>query len=117
MRWLKKACESSESLRVTYESNAYTAAWQLAELASDYLAFESAFTYPSIGLLELRLEGNRIAPSENFRKHSRFHARDNVIIIDVGLRRPLPAGTRKTMESANDLSCSIPIRILEASYV
>jgi hypothetical protein len=65
-----------------------TAAWDLSKLASNYLPFEGAFTYASLGLLELRLQGNRIVPCDDFRRDTRFEAYDRLVDLsekDVSL--------------------------------
>lgn len=74
LRWIKKSCAIGTRVPNGNEDHAYAAAGELSKLASDYLPFEGAFTYASLGLLELRLQDNRIVPSGDFRQDMRFEA-------------------------------------------
>ena len=89
LRWLRKECCNGEVVPTKFDDGAYAAAWELSELASDYLAFESAYTYASLGLLELQLDGDRIIPSSEFRKDIRFEAYDQLMHL-IGKDSLLP---------------------------
>ncbi len=79
LRWLHKECEQGDVIPIGYSDDPYEAARDLSELASRYLAFESAFTYASLGLLELQLDGDRIVASGPLRDDTRFDAYDRLM--------------------------------------
>ncbi len=82
LRWLRQSCPLGEIVPRGYSEETYKASWELSQLASDYLSFESAFTYASLGLVTLRLEGNRIIPSGPLRDDTRFEAYDRLADLE-----------------------------------
>lgn len=78
MRWIRQDCVDGAVVPGRFDDDAYGAAWELSALAQSYLAFESAFTYASLGVLSLHLEGDRIVPAATFREDARFEAYDRI---------------------------------------
>lgn len=78
MLWLRTTCSPGGSIPPPLDDKLYEAAWNLSELGMEYLAFESAFTYASSGLVSLELEGDRIKTSGPMRNDSRFDAYDRL---------------------------------------
>ena len=56
----------------------FVAANELSDLGQNYLHFESAFTYASLGVLNLALEGWSIHASDEFRRGTRYDAYDRL---------------------------------------
>jgi hypothetical protein len=74
LRWLRRTCPEGGSIPRKYDAAMYEAAWQLSKLSMQYLPFESAFTYATLGLITLELEGQRISASNTMRADTRFEA-------------------------------------------
>ena len=55
------------------------AALQLSELSDDYLAFEAAYTYASIGAIGLNLDGTTIVPDPILRDNVRYETYDRLV--------------------------------------
>jgi hypothetical protein len=77
LRWIQRDCQPGH-FRPQFTNAAYDAAWKLYDLAQQYLSFESAFTYASMGNIELSLNGNRLVPSPSLRADSRYEAYDRL---------------------------------------
>ena len=76
--WLFKTCEEGGKVPSRRGPDEYQAAMDLSEIGLDYLAFESAFTYASSGLLTLRREGNKLLPSGELRAGTAYEAYDRM---------------------------------------
>jgi hypothetical protein len=78
LRWLCDVCPQGGVIPRKYDEDAYTAAWKLSEMALDYLSFEAAFTYASLGLITLSLHGQTVSASTELRADTRFEAYDRL---------------------------------------
>jgi hypothetical protein len=76
LRWLWQTCSPGGAVPREIDDDLYKAAWQLSDLSMDYLTFESAFTFATLGFVTLTLEGDRIKTSGPMRNDSRFEAYD-----------------------------------------
>jgi len=81
LRWLSESCRRGNAVPRAYKDDAYGAAWDLSKLASEYLPFESAFTYASMNVGRLHIEDGRIVASGPFRDDTRYEAYDRQIVI------------------------------------
>jgi len=89
LRWLKKSCRTGGAIPDEFNDRMYQASRDLSKLASEYLSFESAFTYASLGLMTLNLEGDRIVPSSTFREDTRYEAYDRLTDLDGKVDTPV----------------------------
>lgn len=78
MRWLFKNCRAGGELPRQYSDTLYKDAWDLLQLSSKYVSFESAFLYASSGYLPLEAHGNRISASGPMRNDAGFDAYDRL---------------------------------------
>ena len=78
LRWLRKECRDGDVIPNTIDDASYEAAFDLASLASSYMPFEAVFTYATLRLLELRIEGKRILTSGTLRADTRYEAYDRL---------------------------------------
>jgi hypothetical protein len=79
LRWLSAACSQSKMKGPPrYDDARYSEAWALNDLGADYLAFESAYSYASWGLLDLEMDGRRIRTSGAVREDARWDAYDRL---------------------------------------
>lgn len=84
--WLWKACGDNGDIPTEYRSDMYEAALQLLKLSDDYLAFEAAYTYASIGAIRLSLDGTMIIPDPALRNDVRYEAYDRLVDMGGGKR-------------------------------
>jgi hypothetical protein len=78
LRWLDRACRQGGSIPRSFDDGAYDAAWKLSDLGMNYLAFESAFTSATLGLITLSIEGHRITASSEMKADTRYEAYDRL---------------------------------------
>lgn len=79
LRWLRNNCIEGGAVPSRCDGDMYEAAWRLSDLSHQYQSFESAFTYATLGLLQLTLQGHRIVPSGDLRGDSRYEAYDRLV--------------------------------------
>jgi hypothetical protein len=96
LKWLSQTCPQGGAIPRHFDADLYTAAWQLSELSNQYLAFESAFSYATFGLVTLTLEGNRIKAAGPMWNDARFDAYD---------RLTQPTGVPLTEQAQSFLEC------------
>ena len=77
--WLWKTCGDGGSIPNRYDQEMYEAALKLSELSDDYLAFEAAYTYASIGVVDLTLDGTTIIPASMLQNDARYEAYDRLV--------------------------------------
>jgi hypothetical protein len=82
LQWLLTSCEPGGTPPSKLDDKMYEASWRLSDLALNYLWFEVAFTYASLGLLNLSLEDQRIVPSESMKPDARFEVYDRLINLN-----------------------------------
>lgn len=111
LRWLAQACGPGGVIPRSFEEDAYEGACHLSELAMDYLAFETAFTYGTLGLLTLTAEGNRVRATDPMRKDSRFEAYDRFM-----LPSQMPDLNPLSLSFFDELVASVRIRGRRFSY-
>ena len=80
--WLWKAGKKGDYIPRKYDDDTYSASSQLLELSRNYTAFESAYTYASIGAIKLTLDGTTIISDSIIRDDCPYNAYD--ILIDGG---------------------------------
>ena len=80
LSWLKKTCAMGKSKRPVFNDELYGHAMKLSELAQDYRSFATAYTYASHGLVDLRLEANRIRSSGPMIDDVQYEAYDHAVI-------------------------------------
>jgi len=64
LRWFRNECLGGTATPKGYNDASYAAAAALSDLSFKYLFVDSAFTYASLGLFPLTLQGNRIVMFE-----------------------------------------------------
>ena len=74
--WMLKSCRGEGRIPSTSTEEMYASAYQLSSLSSDYGAFESAYTYATIGSINLSLEGTTIISDSILRDDMRYQAYD-----------------------------------------
>jgi hypothetical protein len=79
LRWLRRECQTAKRIPTNYADGTYDGAWQLFDLAAEYSDFENAFTYASLGCIELSLDGNRLRATPELRSDTRYEAYDRLI--------------------------------------
>ena len=77
--WLRKTCDAGGQVPTRSREDMYLAACELSELSDDYLAFEAAYTYASIGAVKLNLDGTTIVPDPVLRDNLRYEAYDRLV--------------------------------------
>lgn len=82
LRWLRKSCRPGTRLTTGYADETYVASQEISDLSSRYLSFESAFTYASMGLVTLELDGNQITPSGPLLSDPPVEAYDRLVDLD-----------------------------------
>jgi hypothetical protein len=88
MRWLRQACPTGGRVPCPIDEDKYQSSWDLANLGSDYMNFESAFTYATLGLVELHLDGRRITPSGLLLADTQFEAYDRLADSEDTMSHP-----------------------------
>jgi hypothetical protein len=78
LRWLKQSCPAGGKVPRRFDDSHYEWAANFSELSSNYLWFESAFTYASLGRITLRLDGTDIVPCGTLRDDTRYEAYDRI---------------------------------------
>ena len=77
--WLWKTCSRGGTIPNRYDRYMFEAALQLSKLSDDYLAFEAAYTYASIGAIDLTLDGTTISPDSKLKHNLRYEAYDRLV--------------------------------------
>ena len=83
-----KTCQGDGSIPHKHDQEMFDAARAIAKLADDYLAFEAAYTYASIGVIGLTLDHNTIIPDPLLKQNARYEAYDR--LVDGGGDEMLP---------------------------
>jgi hypothetical protein len=78
MRWLLTTCRPGGEIPRAYSEDGYQAATDLYDLGLQYSSFESAFTFASLGVLTLTVEGHCIQASDALRRDTRYDAYDRL---------------------------------------
>lgn len=76
LNWLFTACPAGGQASAVVDWDLYEPARHLLELSQEYAAFESAFTWASLGLATLDLDGNTIKVKGALRDDVRYQAYD-----------------------------------------
>ena len=80
LRWLRRDCLPGRRIPASLPAESYNYAWQLYDLAAEYSDFENAFTYASMGCIELDLDGHMLVPtSSSLRADTRYEAYDRLV--------------------------------------
>lgn len=79
LRWIRKECAAGGRIPNCLPNESYDAAWKLYELALEYGAFETAFTYASLGRVKLDLQGERIVVRQSSQEDTRYEAYDRLV--------------------------------------
>jgi hypothetical protein len=79
MFWLHNDCTKGGGIPRKFDSDAYQAARELADLSDRYATFETAFTYASKGYVTIFVEGNTIRRSGDLTKEPCFAAYDRIV--------------------------------------
>lgn len=82
LRWLSRKCPQGGRVPRKFDESMYRASAELSALSTEYESFELAYTYASIGTIELELLGNMITASPRFRDDTRYQAYD--FLLDAG---------------------------------
>lgn len=77
--WLWNSCIPGGRIPFSYDEDYYVASKDLLDIGDNYINFESAFTYASRGLVDLKLEENTIGSSPPFGSDSRYEAYDILV--------------------------------------
>lgn len=79
MNWLLSGCDTGGAVRDEYVSDLYQAGMDLFKLSEQYQDFETVYTFASMGLLTLELDGQTIKASDEFREDPRYDAYDRLM--------------------------------------
>lgn len=79
LQWLARACPPGGTVPRTFSDELYEAAWKFSELSMEYLSFESAFTYATMGLVSITVTGNRLKTAGPMRSDTQYDAYDRFI--------------------------------------
>ena len=90
VQWLSRACHPNGIVPRQFNDALYKAAWDLSELSMKYLPFESAFTYATLGLLQINIDENRLKTSGPMRNDSKYDAYDRFMDIPIAQPDKLP---------------------------
>ena len=77
--WLWRTCGNGGVIPYRFDKDMYDAALHLSEMSDDYLAFEAAYTYASIGVIDLRIDDTTILPDFTLRRDVRYEAYDRLV--------------------------------------
>jgi len=88
LQWIWKSCREGGTLLQKHDREMFDAALALSKLSDDYLAFEAAYTYASIGVIGLKLDHNTIVPDRLLMRNARYEAYDR--LVDGGGDEILP---------------------------
>jgi hypothetical protein len=76
--WLTRSCNPGGQVPAVVDWNFYDPAHALVDLSHAYTAFESAFSWASMGAVELRLEGDEIKATGPIADDKVFEAYDRI---------------------------------------
>ena len=82
MRWLKRSCSGGGRIPRTGDAASYAASQQLLQLSDNYISFEAAYTYATLGVIDLGLSGNTITPTTQLRQSVCYDAYDRLVTAD-----------------------------------
>lgn len=82
MRWLRRACPDGGRIPRTGDAATYAASQQLLRLSDNYLSFEAAYTYATLGVIDLSLSGSTIIPTTELRENACYDAYDRLVTAD-----------------------------------
>ena len=102
--WMWKTCREGGSIPAKHDQEMFDAALAISKLASDYLAFEAAYTYASIGIIRLTRDHNTIIPDPLLKQDARYEAYDR--LVDGGGDEILPANGAQ-MQLVQQLGASL----------
>ena len=108
-----KTCREGASVPHKHDQELFDAALSLSKLSDDYLAFEAAYTYASIGTIELTLDHNTIIPDPVLKQNARYEAYDR--LVDGGGDEMLPSNGAQ-IELAQQIDASLRLEGERFSY-
>ena len=111
--WMWKTCREGASVPHKHDQELFDAALSLSKLSDDYLAFEAAYTYASIGTIELTLDHNTIIPDPVLKQNARYEAYDR--LVDGGGDEMLPSNGAQ-IELAQQIDASLRLEGERFSY-
>lgn len=76
MRWIYSDCNISTNYSTKYSDHYYSASMQLLAHSFEYMQFESAFSYASWGIIDLRLDNNTIKATPQIEDEAQYDAYD-----------------------------------------
>ena len=111
--WMWKTCREGGSIPHKHDQELFDAALSLSNLSDDYLAFEAAYTYASIGVVGLTLEHKTIIPDPLLKQNARYEAYDR--LVDGGSDDILP-GNGGQVELVKQIDESLRLKGERFSY-
>ena len=111
--WMWKTCREGGSIPAKHDQEMFDAALAISKLASDYLAFEAAYTYASIGIIRLTRDHDTIIPDLLLKQDARYEAYDR--LVDGGGDEILPANGAQ-MQLVQQLGASLRLVDERFSY-
>jgi len=81
LQWLRRVCPPGGRIPSKFDESLYKAAWQLSQLSTEYLSFESAFTYATLGLLSISVDANKLKTTGPMRNDTQYDAYDRFMDI------------------------------------
>jgi hypothetical protein len=90
MLWLRSRCPSGGTTRPEFNPSMYGASHELSLLGEAYIVFETAFTYASRNLVQLRLDNNTVRASQGVLSDARVEAYDYLVKVP----RTMPDGPK-----------------------
>ena len=111
--WMWETCRKGGSIPAKYDQEMSNAAIAISKLADDYLAFEAAYTYGSIGVIGLTLDRNTITADPLLRQNARYEAYDR--LVDGGSDEMFPENGAQ-IQLARQLGASLRLEGERFSY-
>jgi len=121
MRWILATCPSGGQIPTAFSDAGYDEGMALFTLGQQYSYFESAFTYASLGVLQLTLHDRVLVASDVFSTDTRFDAYDRLRSPRTALQEPtrvgaLVEGLARTVRVRGEwFSCDLSPRMIEAA--
>ena len=82
LRWLRDTCSAGGHIPHKYNAETYDTSMQLLDLSDRYHAFESVYTYASIGIVDLHLDDMTIVPRPSLKSDACYEAYDRLADLD-----------------------------------
>ena len=111
--WMWKTCREGGSIPHKHDQEMLDAALAISKLSDNYLAFEAAYTYASIGVIDLTLDHNTIIPDPLLKQNARYEAYDR--LVDGGGDELLPENCAQ-IQLAHQIGASLRLEGERFSY-